>query len=157
LDYTTSPATERRKIVLSIPAGAQEVSFSVTPNSDNIPERRPESITFSIQSVSAGLKIGEANKMVFNIIDVRPCLPVFVVFPNPTHGPVNIKTLPANEDSLVQGYLYAPNGEMLANHVGTVEQLSQQFTTALEGRRRGIYTLRLVQCDETITIRILKI
>jgi hypothetical protein len=157
LDYTTSPAVERRKIVLNIPVGVQQVSFQVTPNSDNIPERRPEAITFTIQSVSADLRIGTANKMVFNIIDVRPCLPVFVVFPNPTHGAVNIKTLPSNEDSLVQGTLYAPNGDVLGSHVGTVEQLSEQFTTVLEGRRRGIYTLRLIQCDEIITIRILKI
>jgi len=155
-DYTTSPAVSRRKIVLTIPVGAEEVSFSVTPTEDILPEN-PEVITFTIESVSTGLTIGTTRTQHFTILDVAPCLPVFVVAPNPTRGEVNIWTLPANESNIVNGTLLGLSGETLATGDGTVAQLSALFTATLEGRRRGIYTLRLAQCDQVIIIRILKI
>jgi hypothetical protein len=156
-DYTTSPAINQGRIALSIPAGVSEISFEVTPNRDLMPERRPEAIYFSIVSISEGLSLGTQATSKFNIIDVRPCLPVFVVFPNPTFGAVNIFTLPANQDSMVEGTLFDPNGQLIASGNGTVAQLSEQFSNTLQGRRRGFYVLRLAQCDEVITIRIFKL
>lgn len=156
-DYTTTPVINQGRVRLTIPAGANEVTFTVTPNKDILPERRPETITFTLESVSAGLTIGTQKTFVFTIIDVRPCIPLFGVFPNPTFGVVNIFTLPANQDSLVQGALYGTAGELLASGEGTVAVLSDLFTNTLQDRRRGFYTLRLVQCDEVITIRIFKL
>lgn len=156
-DYTTTPIVSQGRIHLTIPAGVDEVTFTVTPNTDILPERRPETITFTLESVGAGLAIGTQKTFVFTIIDVRPCIPLFGVFPNPTFGIVNIFTLPANQDNLVQGTLYGPAGEVLTSGEGTVAALSDLFTNTLQGRRRGFYTLRLVQCDEVITIRILKL
>ena len=156
-DYTTEPGIAQARIQLSVPAGASFVEFLVTPNRDIFRERRQEFITFTVESVSEGLEMGAQASLRFNILDVRPCIPVFVVFPNPTFGAVNIFTLPANEDSFANGSLFDPNGSVIASGAGTVAQLSALFTQALQGRGRGIYTLRLLQCDEVVNIRILKL
>jgi endonuclease/exonuclease/phosphatase family metal-dependent hydrolase len=155
-DYTTTPSVSMGRIALTIPAGASEVSFAVTPNNDIFRERRPETITFSIES-AGGLQVGDSSSLVFTIIDVRPCIPVFGVFPNPTFGQVNIITVPGNEGSLVSGILYDPAGVAIATGEGTTAQLSELFTNALQGKRRGFYLLRLIQCNEVINIRILKL
>jgi endonuclease/exonuclease/phosphatase family metal-dependent hydrolase len=155
-DYTTHPAIAQGRIELNVQAGDSIVSFTVTPNTDIFRERRPEHALFSIES-AAGLLMGAQSNFRFNIIDVRPCIPVFAVFPNPTFGAVNIYTLPANEGNLLAGTLFDPSGVAIATGEGTVAQLSEQFTNALQGRRRGFYLLRLVQCNEVINIRIFKL
>ncbi|GCC53055.1 hypothetical protein SanaruYs_32960 [Chryseotalea sanaruensis] len=155
-DYTTNPGNMQGRITLNISEGDSTISFTVTPNSDVFRERRPEHILFSIESAT-GLLVGTQSNFKFNIIDVRPCIPVFGVFPNPTFGEVKLYTLPANEETLLTGTLLDPNGVAISSGEGTVKQLSEQFTTALKGKRRGFYMLRLIQCNEVISIRILKL
>jgi hypothetical protein len=155
-DYTTQPSVMQGRIQVHVPAGASYAEFQVTPNTDIFRERRAEFITFALESVSGGLVAGAQTSLRFNIVDVRPCLPVFAIFPNPTFGPINIYTLPGQEDSVVNGTLLDPNGSVIASGANTVAQLSDLFTQALQGRRRGIYTVRLTACDEVITIRVLK-
>jgi exonuclease III len=156
-DYITEPGIVQARIQLNVSAGASFVEFQVTPNSDIFRERRPEFVTFTIESVSSGLTAGAQTSLKFNILDVRPCIPVFAVFPNPTRGAVNIYTLPANQDLVVTGSLIDPNGSVITSGEGTVAQLSDLFTQALQGRTRGVYTLRFIQCDEVINIRLLKL
>jgi endonuclease/exonuclease/phosphatase family metal-dependent hydrolase len=156
-DYTTEPRIGQGRILLDIPAGASHVEFTVIPNSDFLREQRAEFITFSIESVSAELAIGNQSSLRFNIIDVRPCIPVFLAFPNPTRGTVNIYTLPANQDLPVVGSLLDPNGSVIVSGEGTVAELSELFTQSLQGRPRGVYTLRFIQCNEVISIRLLKL
>jgi len=78
------------------------------------------------------------------------------VFPNPTNGPIDIWTPDYNEDSIVSGTLFDSNGNVLRTLDGTVDQLSAAFTTAMHGRRNGVYIVRLIQCDHTLTFRVLK-
>ncbi|HEY8934850.1 MAG TPA: Calx-beta domain-containing protein, partial [Cyclobacteriaceae bacterium] len=155
-DYTTSPVLAHGKLTLTIPAGKDEVEFTVTPNKDLIHENN-EVITFSIASVSNGIVKGSSSILKFTIIDTPVCLPVFTVFPNPTLGVVNICTLPSNEDQIVEGTLIDPRGEVLSSVTGTVAQISEQFTNALQGKKRGVYIIKLKECDTTITIRLLKL
>lgn len=156
-DYTTEPAVAQARIQLVIAAGATFAEFQVTPNRDFLRERRAEFVRFSIEAVSSGLTVGTPGSLRFNIIDVRPCIPVFAVFPNPTFGNLNLYTLPGNEEVVFAASLLDPAGVVLASAEGTVAHLSEVFTQALQGRRRGIYTLRLNACDEVVTIRILKL
>jgi exonuclease III len=155
-DYTTAPGIIQGRITLNVKPGDSIVSFTVSPNSDIFRERRQEYVSFSIES-PGGLLTGAQSNFKFNIIDVRPCIPVFGVFPNPTFGDVNLFTLPANEDNLLTGTLLDPNGSVIVTGEGTVKQLSDQFTNGLKGKRRGFYLIRLVQCNEIINIRIFKL
>ncbi|MCU0418587.1 MAG: hypothetical protein MUC38_02930 [Cyclobacteriaceae bacterium] len=81
-------------------------------------KRRPEFVTFMIESVSKGLAIDTSAAFRFNIIDVRPCPPVFAVFPNPTFGNVNLYTLPASEDVIFAASLLDPAGGVLVSANG---------------------------------------
>jgi hypothetical protein len=155
-DYTTSPALSHGKLTLTIPAGKDEVEFTVTPNNDLIHENN-ELITFSIASVSNGVVKGSSSTFKFTIVDTPICLPVFTVFPNPTLGVVNIYTLPSNEDHIVEGTLIDPRGEVLSSISGTVAQIGEQFTNALQGKKRGIYIIKLKECGTLITIHLLKL
>lgn len=155
-DYTTQPGIVQGRITLNISEGDSIVSFSVIPNTDILPERRQEHILFSIER-NEGLLVGSQTNFKFNIIDVRPCVPVFGVFPNPTFGEVNIYTLPANQDTILTGTLLDPNGLVISTGEGTVKQLSEQFSAALKAKHRGVYLLRLVQCNEVINIRLFKL
>ncbi len=155
-DYVTTPALSQGKLTLTIPAGAEEVEFRVTPNRDLINEN-DETITFSITSVSEGIAKGTVSTSVFTIVNTEVCLPVFTVFPNPTFGTVNIYTLPSNEDHIIQGTLIDTRGDIITSGEGTTAQLSELFTNALQGKKRGVYVLKLTECDKVITIRILKL
>ncbi|MEO7992101.1 MAG: endonuclease/exonuclease/phosphatase family protein [Chryseolinea sp.] len=155
-DYTTTPALSQGKLTLTIPAGTEEAEFKVTPNKDLLNEN-DEVITFSITSVSAGIAKGLVSTSTFTLVNTPTCLPVFTVFPNPTFGNVNIYTLPANEEQVVQGTLLDPRGDVVASGEGTTAQLSDVFTNALHGKKRGVYILKLKECDTVITIRIIKL
>jgi len=84
------------------------------------------------------------------------CSPVFVVNPNPTNGPVNIWTPGNNEGDIVSGTLFDQQGNVLRTLDGSVNEISEAFTHAMHGRREGVYIMKLTQCDETSTYRILK-
>lgn len=156
LDYITSPVPVHGKITRTIPAGKNEIEFTVTPNRDLFREN-DETITFSILSVSGGIKPGAQADFIFTITDVPVCLPVFAVFPNPTFGTVNIYTLPENEDTIISGSLIDSQGHVLSTGNGTAAHLSSQFTNVLEGKRLGVYIVRLTACEKVITIRVLKL
>ena len=156
LDYLTDPLPHLNgKIVLGIPANATEVSFVIFPNKD-LARENEETVTFTIASVSSGITIGSQSTEEVHIEDVTPCLPVFIVYPNPTNGPINIWTPDYNKDSVVHGILFDPSGNVSSALDGTVSQLSEAFTHAMHGRRNGVYIVKLSQCDQTFTYRILR-
>ncbi|MEO8473895.1 MAG: T9SS type A sorting domain-containing protein [Chryseolinea sp.] len=155
LDYTTNPAQRAGNIRLEIPANASEVNFNFTPESDLFDEDL-ETIKFSIVLVTGGIKIGEHSVTKIHIEDLEPCLPVFAVYPNPTSGQVSIVTFPSNEKNLINGTLIDTNGQQLSVLTGAVAELSKAFTIALEGKRNGIYIIKLKMCDKVITKRIVK-
>jgi len=155
-DYTTTPSPTGGKISITIPAGQDSASFTITPNKDLFHENN-ELVKFEIGSVTNGVTIGTQPTFNFTIVNAPICLPVYTVFPNPTFGVVNIYTLPENENTVVSGSLIDPQGHTLLSATGTPAQLGNQFTTALEGKRIGVYILRLSACGTTIAIRILKI
>jgi hypothetical protein len=155
-DYITNPTPKiNGKFTLTIPAGAREVSFEIVPLKDLFLENE-ETVTFTIASVSNGVNIGAMTSTQVHIVDLPPCLPIFLVYPNPTNGPVNIWTPDYNEDNIVNGALFDPSGNLIAAADGTAEQLSDRFTEAMSGRRRGIYTVRLIQCDQKLFFKIVK-
>jgi hypothetical protein len=156
LDYFTEPGLNAKgKITLKIPANTTEVSFAFHPNKDLFKEEQ-ETATFTIASVSSDINIGSISSLPVHIVDVAPCLPIFLVYPNPTNGPVNIWTPEYNVDTVVHGTLYDPNGNALTSLDGTAEQLGEAFTHALHGKRLGIYTIKLIQCDQVFTFRVVK-
>jgi len=155
-DYTTSPSAANGKLSVTIPAGHDSVSFTVTPNRDLFHENN-EVVKFEIGAATNGIRIGDQATFDFTIVNAHLCLPVYAVFPNPTFGVVTIYTLPENENVIIGGSLIAPQGHTLLTASGTPAQLGNQFTNVLEGKRIGIYILRLVACDATVTLRILKI
>jgi endonuclease/exonuclease/phosphatase family metal-dependent hydrolase len=156
LDYITEPGLNAKdKLTLKIPANKTEVSFEFHPNKDLFKEEE-ETVTFTIASVSSDLNIGSPSSLPVHIVDVAPCLPIFLVYPNPTNGPINIWTPEYNEDAIVHGILYDPNGNSLTSLDGTVAQLGEAFTHAFHGKRIGIYTIKLIQCDQVFTYRVVK-
>lgn len=156
LDYTTSPEVKHRSITLTAPQEADSLTFTITPNKDRLPEHQTESVDFRLQSVSDGLVIGNNSEMIFNIIDVRVCRSGFVVFPNATFGDVNIVTA-ENGDEQIESTLHDPAGETIISATGTAEELSTVFSQALQGKRKGVYVISLVQCGEITSKRILKL
>jgi endonuclease/exonuclease/phosphatase family metal-dependent hydrolase len=156
LDYITQPLLRsNNKFTLTIPANATQVSFEFHANRDLFKEEE-ETVTFAIATVSNDLNIGSVSSLPVHIIDVAPCLPVFIVYPNPTNGPVNIWTPEYNEDTIINGSLYDPNGNLLTSLTGNAQQLGEVFTHAIHGRRFGIYTIKLIQCEQTFTFKIVK-
>jgi hypothetical protein len=156
LDYTTDPAPRSNgRFTINIPANKTEVFFEINPNKDLFREDE-ETVTFSIQSVSNDINIGDNSTVAVHIVDVAPCLPVFIVYPNPTSGPISIWTPAYNEDSIVNATLFDPNGSVISTLNGTVQQIGDTFTDAMHGRRRGIYTIKLIQCDQAFTYKIMK-
>jgi len=155
-DYTTTPPPAGGKISVTIPAGRDSVSFTITPNKDLFHENN-EVVKFEIGSATNGITIGTQSTFDFTIVNTAICLPVYAVFPNPTFGIVNIYTLPENENTVISGSLIDPQGHILLTATGTPAQLGNQFTTVLEGKRMGVYILRLSACSTTFAIRILKI
>ena len=157
LDYTTNPALRPHgRFTLTIPAGSTEAYFEFTPNRDLFSEGE-ETATFTITSVTPGITVGTPSSLPVHIIDVAPCLPGFALHPNPTHGRVNIWTLPVNRDNIVNGSMYDPGGNQIASLDGDVDDLSDAFTEALSGRRRGVYIIKLIQCEQTVFLRVVKL
>lgn len=155
-DYTLNTWPWNNQFLVNIPAGAQQVAFAVTPNNDLFTEDSAETITFVLQTVTDELQIGTQNTVTFRIIDVPPCVPVFFACPNPTFGNITLTTLPINQQNIVTGTLFSPSGDVLATATGTVDELSTAFSATLTGKPRGIYLIRLAQCDKIITLRVLK-
>jgi len=155
-DYTTTPSPAAGKISVTIPAGRDSASLTITPNRDLFHENN-EVVKFEIGSVTNGVGIGTQSMFNFVIVNAPVCLPVYTVFPNPTFGVVNIYTLPENENTIISGSVIDPQGNTLLTATGTPTQLGNQFTNALEGKRIGVYILRLSACGTTVAIRILKI
>lgn len=156
LDYVTDPALRpNNKITLPIAAGKTEVSFYIYPNKDLVREEE-ETVTFTISHVSSDLSVGAIGSVSVHINDVQPCLPIFLVYPNPTNGPIHIWTPDYNEDAIVHATLYDPNGNVLSALDGNVDQIGDAFTQAMHGTRRGIYTVKLIQCDQSFTFKVVK-
>lgn len=155
LDYTTNPAPRSGNIRIDIPAGDTEIEFTFAPNHDLFDEDE-ETASFNITLASGDLRIGKQSATSIHIEDVEPCLPIFTVYPNPTHRQVTILTLPSNENNIINGILIDPNGQQLTALDGTIAELSNAFTAALDGKRPGIYFVKLKACDKIITLRIVK-
>jgi hypothetical protein len=157
LDYTTTPGPRPMwKMTLPVPAGDTEVTFTLDVNDDRFDEG-DEVVIYTILSVSAGITQGAPSTLAVTIKDVEQCVPLFVLHPNPTHGRVNIWTPPSNEDKLVDGILLDPHGEVIVSTTGTVDELSDAFTEGLSGKRRGLYTVRLVLCGQEVFLRLIKL
>jgi hypothetical protein len=155
-DYHAEPAPRPDgNILLTIPANKTEVSFGIMPKKDRLREGE-ETVTFTISSAASGINIGDPSTLNVHVIDVTPCLPLFVVNPNPTNGPINIWTPANNEDSIVNGALFDPQGNVLRTLDGTVKEIAEEFTKTMHGRREGIYIMKLTQCNQAFTVRLLK-
>ena len=157
LDYVTEPGLRPNgKVTLAIPAHSTKVYFEIHPNKDLFREGE-ETVTFTISSVSNGLNLGRVSTTRIHIVDVAPCLPIFLVYPNPTSGPINIWTPDYNEGSIVNGTLFDPNGNVIKTLDGTADHIGDVFTEAMHGRRKGIYMIRLIQCDQVFTFKVVKL
>jgi hypothetical protein len=157
LDYNTSPAPHPMwKMSFSIPAGASEATFELNTKGDSF-EEGDELVTYTIISASSGISLGGTLSLAVTIEDIEPCRAFFVLHPNPTQGQINIWTIPANEDKIIDGILYDPNGGMLATITGTLDEINYEFTAALTGKRRGIYIVKLVACGQELSFRVVKL
>jgi hypothetical protein len=157
LDYSTSPSPHPMwKMTFSIPRGATEATFDFTADNDFF-EEGDETVTYTILSISDGMNLGSASSLAVTITDVDPCRAFFVLHPNPTQGQVRIWTIEANENKIVNGTLFDPNGEIVVTASGTVEELNEAFSAAMTGKRRGIYIVKLQMCDQVVTLRLVKL
>jgi hypothetical protein len=154
-DYVTSPAVAQSKVVVLIPAGSAESSFTFTPKSDNRREL-PEIVSFYMESASSGLLIEAPRLTLFTILDGNRRLLQFVVSPNPTVGTVKITAEGLEQQERVQAELRNPDGAFLYRGESSVKQLEDIATAKLQGGRRGVYTLKIAFEEETYLLRILK-
>lgn len=155
-DYVAVPAVQQNKIVLDIPAGSTQASFTITPKEDARREF-PEILTFYLGSTTPGLKPGSPLVSLFTILDVSKRQPQFVVFPNPTTGPVRILAHDVAPNEVLQAELRNPDGGLLYSGSATPEQLNHVVSGKLQSGKRGIYTLKLNVDGEVFSLRILKL
>jgi len=154
-DYIATPAVQQNKILLDVPAGSSEVHFTITPQEDTRREL-PEIIICYIGETSEGLKAGGALLSIFTILDVIKRHLQFAIYPNPTAGPVRIQARDVNHEEVLQAELRNPDGGVVYQGSGTIDQLSQAISAKVQAGKHGFYTLKLVD-GETFTLRILKI
>lgn len=159
-DYTTNPAVAGGFVSLTIPAGSQTVSFTITPSQDEVKEKLYETVIFTISRVSEGLlKDSRHTSFAFLIRDVKkPRKPVYIVVPNPTTGFIRLLVDQKEyENETVAAVLRTSNGDVLYTGSGTIRQLESPVSEKLKKGRRGVYVLSLTVGGETYQLRILKI
>ncbi len=154
-DYLSSPAVAQNKIIVTIPAGNSQPSFTFTPKTDTKREL-PETVSFYIESVSSGLLAKGPRLTVFTILDANRRQLQFVVSPNPTVGTVKVSAEGIEPHEKVYSELRNPDGLLIYKGEGTLKQLDEAATARLQTGRRGVYILKILFEDEVYLIRILK-
>jgi hypothetical protein len=152
-DYTTSPAAVNREITLAVPAGSQEVAFSIEALTDKHNDHL-ELLYFQLAQTSAGLKPSSRNFTIVGIENVKSKA-VFTVYPNPTTDFINIYAEGGEDDEVLYVELYEPNGKKIFAKNGRLEDINIKIKDSLAGRRKGVYTLNIVSDGESVILRIM--
>jgi hypothetical protein len=154
-DYTTDPATDGNMINLSIPAGAEETQFTISPLADRKRELPLEVVSFYLKESTDGIQITSPGYFVFAILDVKPHV-AFEAFPNPTTGSVSLRSTGLEPSAVINTELRNSWGEIILIKKGSLDELSEQISRILSHHRKGIYTLTLNAGSERHLIRLMK-
>jgi hypothetical protein len=162
-DYVTSPDGFSRTLTVTIPAGQLSGSFTVKPIVDNVKEKDPETIVFSLTPVPAQVayQIGSGRQFTFSITDAKAekgkTAIAFTIWPNPTSGPISLG-FSSGESSLqtITVSLRSDSGEEIYSGTGTLDQISRTISEKLKSRLPGFYLIQVSAGDESQLIRVLK-
>jgi predicted extracellular nuclease len=159
-DYSTNPSGATGSFTLTIPAGATTASFTITPDKNAAKKKEGQKIDFTIQSVSAGLQVGEPKMFTLTIIDKNSPVfpfPIYCVSPNPTNGPVKVTANPKEyENVLVQITVRHIFGNVIFSGMGTLESLSQQISSKLQNSQCGLYTFTIIRDRQVLIIPVVR-
>jgi len=92
-DYITNPSGTTGSFTLTIPAGQTTASFTVTTDKNLVSKKNsPQSIDFTISSVSAGAAVGTTSTFALAIVDKKEITALQVsTYPNPVTSQATIK------------------------------------------------------------------
>ncbi len=161
-DYVTSPAGLSRTLTFTIPAGQRSASFAVTPLQDNLKEKTPETVAFTLAAPGADAPyvVKGQSTFSFGIIDAKTDkvkTTAFSVWPNPTGGNITLgSSLLEDSGQLFDVTLLSGSGEVLYTGKGTLEQLSTAVSGALGGNLPGFYIIQVVRGDRFQLMNVLK-
>jgi predicted extracellular nuclease len=161
-DYVTNPAGLSRTLTVTIPAGQQSASFTVTPLQDNVKEKVAETVTFSLAAPGANAPyvVKGQSTFAFNIIDAKADkvkTAAFSVWPNPTSGDVTLGSVSvADSGQLFNVTVRSGTGELLYAGRGTLAQMSTAVSDRLRGSRTGFYLVQVAGIDRFQLINVLK-
>ncbi|MEJ8802990.1 T9SS-dependent choice-of-anchor J family protein [Pontibacter sp. H249] len=162
-DYTTTPAVDNNNIVVTVPAGATSVKFSVNIIDDETAEEN-EVITFGIASVSNKLMIGrtestfaltiERNDVVTGIADATKGQ--FSVYPNPAINYVNL-VLPAKAAKGNIGLsVWSIDGRRVFETTGNLDAVNQNLNSKVSNLANGVYIIKVQAGKEVYQTRLMK-
>jgi len=154
VDYVTTPQVVQTKMVVDVPAGSQRVSFTITPLADNKREVL-EGVPFYISEVTPGLQSGAPQLSIFTILDAHRQIQ-FQVYPNPSSGPLALRSVDLDDSEVMQAELRSPMAEVVYKGSGTLSGLNQALSTRIQNGPRGVYVLTLRIDDEAYQVRILR-
>ncbi|HEY5748805.1 MAG TPA: DUF5689 domain-containing protein [Chryseolinea sp.] len=154
VDYVTAPQVVQNKMVVDVPAGSQRVSFTITPLADNKREVL-EAVPFYISEITPGLQSGPPQLSIFTILDAHRQLQ-FQVYPNPSSGPLALRSDDVDDNEVMQAELRSPRAEVVYKGSGTLSGLNQALSTRMQNGLRGVYILTLRIDDEAYQVRILR-
>ncbi|SHH25993.1 Endonuclease/Exonuclease/phosphatase family protein [Chryseolinea serpens] len=154
LDYVTNPQVVQNKMVIAVPAGSQRVSFAITPLADNKREVL-EAVPFYISEVTPGLQSGPPQLSIFTILDAHRQIQ-FQVYPNPSSGPLALRSDDVGDGEVMQAELRSPRADVVYKGSGTLSDLNQAMATRMQNGLRGVYILTLRIDDEAYQVRILR-
>ncbi|MFZ6011314.1 MAG: DUF5689 domain-containing protein [Bacteroidota bacterium] len=155
-DYTTNPAVSNHVIVVTIPAGLGEASFSLTPVDDGRKEFKLEGVLFYISNASEGLILNGPRISSFAIIDAEKPKPNFSISPNPTSGHIRVLSDLPMDDEIVHVIVRHNNGSLVFSGRGTLDAVSAAISARLQHERRGIYILKVMYEGDVQMIRFIK-
>lgn len=153
-DYVTAPQVVQNKMVVDVPAGSQRVSFTVTPLADNKREVL-EAVPFYISEVTPGLQSGAPQLSIFTILDAHRQIQ-FQVYPNPSSGPLALRSTDIDDGEVMQAELRGPRAEVVYKGSGTLSGLNQALSSRIQNGPHGVYLLTLRIDDEAYQVRILR-
>ena len=154
LDYVTTPQVIQNKMVVAVPAGSQRVSFTISALADNKREVL-EAVPFYISEVTPGLQSGPPQLSIFTILDAHRQIQ-FQVYPNPSSGPLALRSDDVGDSEVMQAELRSPRADVVYKGSGTLSDLNQAMSTRMQNGLRGVYILTLRIDDEAYQVRILR-
>jgi hypothetical protein len=153
-DYVTAPQVVQSKMVVHVPAGSQRVSFTITPLADNKREVL-EAVPFYISDVTPGLQSGAPQVSIFTILDAHRAIQ-FQVYPNPSSGPLVLRSDDVGDGEVMQAELRSPRADVVYKGSGTLSDLNNAMWARIQNGQLGVYILTLRIDDEAYQVRILR-